>query len=299
MRKPTSRTALVTHKRCLDGTGSAAVFIWSGGSRSNVIFKTPSDCLLTSDEAAPFDEVWFVDLCPHDLSDPAGGKPFWVCDHHKTNLERFGDHPCCTFSMSHSGTSLLARETGLLVGPDGNPHDETEALEELIGALEAYDLGRFDNWRGQRMADAAGSMSQETMLQYLVSYGTGTLYNQEIVSRAEAMASARNIYAQKAAADALYLEFRPPGWGIASGTVDAGIAVSPEPWKNAVAEEILRTAELAIVVDISTWSLSFRSKTLDVSRMAQEYGGGGHKRAAGFKISSHDTLRAIIEEIFE
>jgi oligoribonuclease NrnB/cAMP/cGMP phosphodiesterase (DHH superfamily) len=298
MRKPTERTALVTHKGCLDGTGCAAVFIWSGGLRKNVIFKTPNSCDLTPEEAEPFDEVWFADLCPKDMRDPAGGKPFWVCDHHLSNIERVGDHPCCTFSLTHSGTSLLVQETGIMFGPDGQPHDETEDLKTLIEALESYDLGRFDNVLGQRMADAAGSMSQEQMLLRILLKGTGVLSDLEIISRAEAMATARNMYAKRAAETAVYIEFRPPGWGLASGTVDAGIAISPETWKNQVAEEILRKAELAIVIDSTSWSLSFRSKTLDVSKMAQEYGGGGHKRAAGFKISSHDILRAVFQEIF-
>lgn len=289
---------MVTHRGCLDGTGSAAVFVWAGGLRKNIIFKPPSDCMLKAYEVGDFDEVWFADLCPESLVDPAGGLPFWVCDHHVTNIKKFDGDPRCTFSMTHSGTSLLARETGIMFGPDGQPHDETEDLRFLIESLEAYDLGRFDSVMGQRMADCAGSMSQEQMLLHLITKGTGVLNDIEIISRAEAMASARNLYAQKAAESAHYFEFKPPGWGMASGTVDAGITVSPEPWKNACAEAILRRAELAIVVDSTSWTLSFRSKTLDVSSMAQEYGGGGHKRAAGFKIASHDILRAIVEEIF-
>lgn len=280
------------------------MFVWTGGKRENIIFKPPHDCALTPEEADPFDEVWFVDLCPKDLTDPAGGKTFWVCDHHATNVKKFGDDDRCTFSMVHSGTSLLARETGYIdekwleedLSPDHDRWIHDRVM--IIKALEAYDLGRFDEWRGQRMADAAGSMSQETLLVWLLTHGPTVLYEPEIVYRATAMASARNIYAQRAAESALYLEFKPPCWGVASGTVDAGVAISPEPWKNAVAEEILRRAELAIIVDSTTWQLSFRSKTLDVSSMAQVFGGGGHKRAAGFKIGSHGILRAVLEEIF-
>lgn len=205
--------------------------------------------------------------------------------------------------MQHSGTSLLARELGF-VDPSWREDDVNLPLCKqdrltIIKALEAYDLGRFDEWRGQRLADAAGTMSQDEMLSLLQIEGTGAWHSSEITWRAMGAAGARTLYAQKAAESALYLEFRPPGWGVASGTVDAGVSVSPEPWKNAVAEEILKRAELAIIVDSTSWQLSFRSKTLDVSSMAKAYGGGGHKRAAGFKISSHDALRALLEEIFE
>lgn len=305
MRKPTDKTALVTHRGCLDGTGCAAMFVWAGGKRENVIFKTPSHCMLTADEAAPFDEVWFADLCPASLENPAAGLSFWVCDHHATNVKKFGDDERCTFSMTHSGTSLMARETGFIEDrwrdidflKTGDPCWMEDRVE-LVKALEAYDLGRFDNWKGQRMADAAGTMSQEQMLETILHHGTDVLYETGITHRAEAMSNARRIYAEKAAETAYYFEFKPPGWGYASGTVNAGVTVSPEPWKNACAEAILKRAELAIIVDSTSWSLSFRSHDLDVSSMAAEFGGGGHKRAAGFKIASHDVLRAVVEEIF-
>lgn len=306
MRKPTERTALVTHKGCLDGTGCAAVFIWSGGNRSNVIFKPPSSCMLTPEEAAPFDEVWFADLCPSSLEDPAGGKPFHVFDHHISNIKRFEGDPNCTFSIDHSGTSLLAQETDVFsrCGWGGQNIDEGRWVtdyERLVRALEAYDLGRFDHREGQFMADLAATLTQEQLLEMITDCGehvSAVLNNVFSNATVEAARRARMIYAAKAAESALYTEFSPPGWDIASGMVNAGIAISPEPWKNAVAEEILKRAELAVIVDCTTWSLSFRSKTLDVSRMAQEYGGGGHMRAAGFKISSHNVLWAVLEEIF-
>lgn len=253
--------------------------------------------MLTPEEAAPFDEVWFVDLCPQDLNDPSGGKPFWVCDHHITNIERHSGNPNCTFDIKYSGTSLLAKELGFRDVGEGSPVKHDDGWE-LINGLQDYDLGRFGNFIGQRLADCAGTMSQEEMLDMFIVHGTEVWTADEVVGRAAGAAGARLNYAKKAAESALYMEFRPPGWGVASGTVNAGISISPEPWKNAVAEEILKKAELAIVFDSTSWTCSFRTKTLDVSKMAEEYGGGGHKRASGFKISSHDALRALLEEIF-
>lgn len=303
MRKPTARTALVTHRGCLDGTGCALVFIWAGGKRENIFFKPPSDCRLTPEEAAPFDEVWFADVCPQHLNDCAGGKPWLVFDHHLSNMQKFEKNPLCRFSMTHSGTSLLADELDVYGYCQwGSQNLElgrwVTDYERLVRALEAYDLGRFDYHEGQYLADLAGTLSQEQMLEILETIGVRVFVDTSYRSAVETAQRTRQAFAKKAAETALYTEFKPPGWGYASGTCDAAIAVSPEPWKNAVAEELLKKAELAIILDVSTWQVSFRSKTLDVSSMAKVHGGGGHKRAAGFKIPSHDVLQAILEELF-
>jgi hypothetical protein len=163
-RKPTEKTALVTHKGCLDGTGSALMFITAGGRRENVIFKAPSTALLTPEEAAPFDEVWFADLCPPSLEDPAGGRPFHVFDHHVSNQRKFGNDPRCTFDMKKSGTSLMAEVLGLDCPADELPG----AFDGLIEALEAYDLGKFDHVGGVRLADIASSYTQEEMLDLMI-----------------------------------------------------------------------------------------------------------------------------------
>lgn len=303
-RNPTDRTLLVTHKNCLDGTGCAAVFVWAGGRRENIIFKPPHACDLSPDEVSGFDEVWFADLCPKNLDDPTCGLLFHVFDHHKSNMERAGSCKNCTFSMEHSGTSLLARETDVFSKCRGGYHSTDEGrwisdYERIVRALEAYDLGRFDYREGQYMADLAATLTQEQMLDMFIERGenASSVLNDPLnKARVEAAQNARTLYAQKAAKDALYLDWRPPGE--IYGPVRTGVSLSPEQWKNAVAQEILREADLAIIVDTTSWSVSFRSNRLDVSQMAQEYGGGGHKAASGFKINPHDALRLIIEEIF-
>ena len=70
--------------------------------------------------------------------------------------------------------------------------------------------------------------------------------------------------------------------------------VAHEEWSKAQSEEvesivdIVRTtaeAEVAAVfkeIEPGTWSVSMRSKSLDISLVASEFGGGGHRRAAGY-----------------
>lgn len=290
--KPTDKTGLVTHRGCLDGTGSALMFLLAGGKRENIVFRNPSTAFLTPGEAAAFDEVWFADVCPPSLdNEPAGGKPFHVFDHHLSNMKKFGNDPRCTFDMKKSGTSLMASELDVTDSPSfyGTP------MSDLIGALEAYDLGRFDEPLGVRLADAASSYTQDEMLSELFINGADALYDQRIVARAEALASVRNLYAEQAASYAYSFQF--PGTG--DEIIECGMAVSPVYWKNEVALRILKDHDLALIVDPTTQMVSLRSKEggPDCSMIAARYGGGGHARAAGFKGNGLQMLNALTEAV--
>jgi oligoribonuclease NrnB/cAMP/cGMP phosphodiesterase (DHH superfamily) len=286
--KPTSKTALVTHKGCLDGTGSALMFIWAGGLRENIFFRNPSFCFLTPQEAAPFDEVWFADVCPVSLEDPAGGKHFHVFDHHISNQKKFWDDPRCTFDMSKSGTSLMAHFLNVL--EDGVRLYSYE--QDLVHALESYDLGKFDCAAGVRLADIATSFSQEEMLDLMLEREPeGILHDSDLSSRAESAASTRNEYAERAASSAYGFMF--------DERIACGVAVSPVYWKNEVAQRILKQYDLAMVIDPTAQMVSLRSKEggPDCSIIAARYGGGGHARAAGFKANGPYMLSALVEAV--
>lgn len=290
--KPGPKTALVTHKGCLDGTGSALMFIWAGGRRENIFFKQPSMAFLTEAEAVGFDEVWFADICPPHLNEPAGGLPFRVFDHHISNQRKFGDDPRFMFDMKRSGTSLMAHVLGI--------HDDPESyysnIDDLIKALESYDLGRFDHAGGMRLADIAASFSQEQMLDEMIERDAeGILYDRDLTSRAEALSSVRNLYAEQAARYAYGFQF--PGTG--DEIIECGVAVSPVYWKNEVAQRILETHDLAMIIDPTTQMVSLRSKEggPDCSMIAGRYGGGGHARAAGFKANGLQMLNALTEAV--
>lgn len=285
MLKPNLKTALVTHKGCLDGTGSALMFVWAGGRRENIIFKNPSMAFLTPDEAAPFDEVWFADVCPSTLDEPAGGKPFLVFDHHVSNMRKYGGDPRFTFDMEKSGTSLMAHVLGITDNCD-------DVTRQLIDALESYDLGRFSYEPGTRLADIAASFSQEEMLDIMASRDPEEiLWDRDLSNRADALSSVRKLYAEQAAKNAFAFEF-PDG-------IDAAVIVSPVFWKNEVANRILLDRDLAVIVDPVGQMVSLRSKVggPDCSELAGRYGGGGHARAAGFKIDRAQLLSSIVEVI--
>lgn len=308
MLKPTDRTLLVTHKNCLDGTGSAFVFVKAGGLQANVRFRLPNNCVLKPNDVMGLDEVWFVDVCPSDLTDPAGGLPFRVIDHHVTNVRRFDGDPRCTFSLDHSGTSLLAREVGLV------------GFDRLVRALEAYDLGRFHDADGMLLADLASTYAQDEMLNRLVGrlsksenlYDSHPILDSEyFVARAEGVAGMRDDWARRCARSA-YVFILDDNYALDDRRFVAALAVCPPNWTNAVSQAIMDrddfrycgadvSVQVAVCVDPNGGQVSLRTRddAVDCSRIAEGFGGGGHRKAAGFRTVGGTGLRGLIEEIFE
>lgn len=300
MIRPESGTMLVTHRGCLDGTGSALMFLLAGGRRDRILFKNPSMLVLPAEDV-PSDvtEVWYADCCPPTMNDPAAGRPFCVFDHHVSNERQFGLDLRCMFDMARSGSSLMAHVLGLI--DESDSFELKPGLRDLVKALESYDLGRFDYEPGQRLADIAASYAQEELLDLMYGMGPVTvLSHRELTSRAEAMASVRNLYADSAFRSAHYSNMSLP-YPI-DATIRIGTAASPVYWKNEVSERILDSgmADMAVVIDVSGGMVSLRSRAVgpDCSVIAGLYGGGGHARAAGFKIKGGRALELLSNEVF-
>lgn len=270
------------------------MFLWGGGRRDRILFRNPSDLILRDkDLPTDVDEVWFADCCPPSMNDPAAGRPFRVFDHHVSNQRLFGHDPRCVFDMKRSGTSLMAHVMGL------PPSNWSQHAQSLIEALEAYDLGRFDHVPGMRLADIATSYSQEEMLDRMHALGaTDVLDNEAWNARAAAMSSLRNLYAESAVRGA---RFDTLSLGGDLPPMRVGIVSSPVYWKNECAYRILSSgqAELAVVVDITAGMVSLRSGHggPDCSSIASMFGGGGHARAAGFRIGTHRMLATLSHEV--
>jgi len=292
--KPTNNTALVTHRGCLDGTGSALMFMLAGGKRENILFCNPSGCILKDGELLPnIDEVWYADCCPDDLTNPACGLPFKVFDHHASNQKKHCNDSRCIFDMTKSGTSLIAAVLG---------HDDKKFFNEatrVINAIEAYDLGRFDNKDGQQLADLAASYSQEELLTHLYNHWwcSDRIWEYAcFLIRSEAMKFARDVYSTQAANNAHYSTIL-----VNNIKIKAGTAVSPVHWKNDTAMKILNSgkADLAVLIDPTSQMISLRSLAggPDCSIIAAAYNGGGHACAAGFKANGQAMLKSLIDEV--
>lgn len=278
------------------------MFVWAGGRRENIVFSGPNKCELSAAKAKPFDEVWFADLCPRDLADPAAGLPFMVFDHHVSNARLHANHRCTVFDMKRSGTSLMAQQLGLLDNLEG---PDPESFMRLISALEAYDLGRFDDLDGMRLADLAATFSQEVLLDAMIGMDPAQiLHDSEWTSRADAMSAVRRLYAASAAKSAQFTTVWSPS---DNRHVVTACASSPVYWKNDVSLSLLdlrnkagEAVELAVIFDATGGMVSLRSgpNGPDCSMIAGGYGGGGHARAAGIPVKFGSMLEALTDRIF-
>lgn len=256
------------------------MYVWAGGDRSRVLFRNPSGLQLRSEDVpAGVEEVWYADCCPQDLTDPAAGRPFRVFDHHVSAQRAHGTDPRCVFDMAESGTSLMARKFAL----DGLGRAE----DEFIAAMRDYDLGRFENPAGLRLADLASTFSQEQLLDLFIEReAEGTMYDRDLTARALGAAAVRTLYCEQAAKAAVptVLSFGEP-----IGRVTCACAAVARDWKNDTARQILDTRpsiDVAVIFDVMGGMVSLRSREdgPDCSVIAGLYGGGGHAGAAGFKM---------------
>lgn len=291
--KPNDATCLVTHRSCLDGTGAALMFLWAGGRRENVLFRNPSGLILSERELPQdVEEVWYADCCPSDLTDPAGGLPFKVFDHHVSNARKHGRDPRCLFDMNRSGTSIMADVLGI--------DRSIGTMRVLVQGLEDYDLGRFDNETGVRLADIASTYSQEDLLHLLSSkHPIDILKDEALSSRAAGAAAVRQLYCTQAAESRRVSPMKFPHL---EKHIVLGIAALPRDWKNEAAKLILRDRliDVAVILDVMGQMVSLRSRDdgPDCSLIAGLYGGGGHARAAGFKIDGKELLFLFKNEVF-
>ncbi|MGD9620465.1 MAG: bifunctional oligoribonuclease/PAP phosphatase NrnA [Mycolicibacterium sp.] len=99
--------------------------------------------------------------------------------------------------------------------------------------------------------------------------------------------------------------------GAAQGRGLVYTVVANDEWRRARPEEvesivdIVRTtqqAEVAVVfkeIEPRRWSVSMRSKSLDLSAVASSFGGGGHRLAAGYSAAgpADDVVRALMSAL--
>lgn len=291
---PADGTILVTHKNCLDGTGCALVFLLAGGKRESILFRSPSDCSLElKDLPSGTTEIWFADCCPRYLTGVTCGLPFKVFDHHVSNERRHGNSFIdIHFDSTKCGTTLLS---SYMKKPLIKRWIDAD---RVLNAIEAYDLGRFDERDGINLADLASTTTQDAMLSLLLC-DTDILSDDFIMARAFGAGEARKIYAQHAAENARYIQWE----NTHKQYIRLGVAVSPLHYKNSTAQSILNSdkADVAVIIDITNQMASLRSLPggPDCSEIASLYGGGGHERAAGFRIDSQILLKLLIQEVFE
>jgi oligoribonuclease NrnB/cAMP/cGMP phosphodiesterase (DHH superfamily) len=267
------RTTLLTHTD-LDGIGCAVVF---SGARpgqgpielveNGAIDDRVREALAARIDAAAAHEVLVtdhgVDATTADTADAfvrAGGR-FVLLDHHRSSLHLSG-RAWATVDPDRSATGLLFDHLGR---PGG--------FAEFARLVEDHDLWRHQDPRSARLATLVGLLGAERFLTRFGEDPSVELREGErlLVDNEEAR---REDYLARKVEQARVAEIGGRRWALCYA----------EQYQSDVAERLM--AELGVaataIVNPGKRTVSLRGRGVDVSAIAERFGGGGHARAAAF-----------------
>jgi uncharacterized protein len=235
-------------------------------------------------EIAAAEKVWLVDFACDRMDEfvkACGSKLIWI-DHHKTAMERF---PNLWNSRSIPGIRSIEKSACVLTWEYTHPEDV------LPTAAVAY-IGDKDMWKfeyAETKAFSAGfnlmvKTPDNTLWDVLLSSGYEDTVNR-MISIGELLLEAQNYKIQKAFERGVDCTFHNQKARLVNTTGNI----------SELGEFIYKKPEYDIAImwqaveDMIVFSLRSDSKnpdSPDCAKIAQQYGGGGHKNAAGFQKKS-------------
>jgi oligoribonuclease NrnB/cAMP/cGMP phosphodiesterase (DHH superfamily) len=284
---------LVTHKNCLDGSGAKIMFLRAGGDKSSIyevnagevgrfINRNLHDL---NDKFLIFADVGFAkDHDDHKLLEKRGNCV--LLDHHNT-ASHLTNESWCLIDQEKCGTELLRLYLEL-------SDDYSYKLSRIIQdddlwtkkIPESDDLSAFHAF--------VGSDNFVDRFRYGRNVYRESIFDvdeKEIVS----MIGDR----KERIIEDLIGKVREKQLTIDGSEISVGYIVSSDNNTSPLLNRLLarrKDLDVACQINVEKGSVSFRSRDYDVSKLAQLFGGGGHKRAAGHSISS-DILERLIEDI--
>lgn len=277
---------LITHQKCLDGATAAVVGL-SCGLRP--IFTEPDRVVDALSQVTDDRPLYLADVSlPVNLWSTHQSRITYLLDHHQTALPLRHD-PKAIVDMSHCGAALMYRfvlQAGWLTS--------SARWDRLIHAVERYDLWQPHHGPGQdlnRLFRARGF----DWYQSRFSEGWSPFTSDEAEQLARIIYDETEFIAQHVEA----------AQRLTAGTLTlAGVLLEREGPVNEVAHHLLeRGVDMVLFLKLDG-RLSARTRpTVDAATLMEtNFGGGGHARAAGGRISpdmtaSLETLRDLLEEI--
>jgi oligoribonuclease NrnB/cAMP/cGMP phosphodiesterase (DHH superfamily) len=268
---------LFYHKNCLDGYGSRWVFESCFGDRMNYIPCPPGS------EAPSYvanRNVWIADLSFEReslLSMKNRNNSIILLDHHKTAEDLLKDLDFCHFNMNHCGSYLSWEHV--------NPG---KAAPPLIQYIEDYDLWRWELPNSKEIIslfeDEPYSFSFFNEMNELLCTGDGMSY---LVKRGKIV-----LHKKQKQIGRIF-----DGRHFVDILGEKITAVNSSVYRSELAEKCADSSDasygLAYYYNGKEFVCSLRSgkeKSFDVSKIAVQFGGGGHKTASAFRVRSLQEL---------
>jgi oligoribonuclease NrnB/cAMP/cGMP phosphodiesterase (DHH superfamily) len=290
------RTILIYHHDDNDGCCAAAI---AGNSYGRNEFDIKFVAInygkesWSEDEIKAAEKVWLVDFTSDKMDEfvkVCGSKLIWI-DHHKTAVEKF---PNLWNSSSIPGIRSLGNAACVLTWEFTHPEDISSPV--AVAYIGDKDMWRFE-YPETRAFTAGFNLMVKTPDDILWDVLLGPEYEDTVhnmISIGELLLKAQNYKLQKA--------------------FDRGVDCTFHNWKarlvnttgsiSELGEFIYRKPEYDIAImwqaveDMVVFSLrsdSSSPNSPDCAEIAQQYGGGGHRNAAGFQKKNMDFPRLLFK----
>lgn len=226
------------------------------------------------------DHILYFDICPHlDLLEEihSVAKDVRVFDHHKSAMDECGHLPYCMFDMNRSGAGIAWDE---FMGKRGHRRPF------MVDILEDQDLWKWKIPNSEKYLIVMETFKYDFDLW---SEFSDQLEDPEGKARILEQGKAMDLYRQT-------IVRRMLGGKIHKLVVGGHKlpAVNACVLQSGVGASLARQGPAGAVYYTQgrSWNFSLRSTKdgLDVAKIAEQYGGGGHKTAAGFRVDSLDDL---------
>ncbi|WP_268765630.1 hypothetical protein [Methanosarcina mazei] len=247
------------------------------------------------EEIRAAEKVWLLDFTSdkmEEFAEVCGSKLIWI-DHHRTAMEKFPD-----LWTSESIPGIRSIEKAACVLTWEYTHPDHVSPPEAVAYIGDKDMWRFE-YPETRAFSAGFSLMVKTPDDPLWDMLLGSGYKETVnrmISIGELLLESQNYKLQKA--------------------FDRGVDYTFHNWKarlvnttgniSELGEFIYRKPEYDIAVmwqaveDMIVFSLrsdSGNSDSPDCAKIAQQYGGGGHKNAAGFQKKNIDFPGLLFSQV--
>jgi len=305
------RVTLMSHgPQCLDGLTCAVIISRNfAGREIETIFTGNNQIDEQIRSFSPLDpgkeELWITDISwRQDETDAhlnrlidRGLELYWV-DHHKTAIDRkaeghldvnFTDH---VLDDRYCASRLLFEHLCARAKKTGESHPGLLALENLVMLADDVDRWVLEIDGSRELALAVRTMRQDDAFRLLLSMDS-KLTHTPALQRAMAKVG-QELQATLALAAETFYEISVPerGVSVVSAECDGFTGEVADRWTRARE----RTGTVYALYDRRTHGVSMRRSpdcSVDLSRLAGYFGGGGHAAAAGCNIDASPANRPM------
>jgi len=281
-------TIVLYHSNCPDGF-TAAWAIWKSLPSATFI-------PVSHGEEPPTDldnkDVVIVDYCyPREvlLALATKASSLTVLDHHLSSMRLCGDLSFCVFDMNRSGAGMAwdffhpnhtrpplvdyveYRDLGNAFTKKEHPWDH---YLEIMAALDSYNRD-FETWDFLNKA----LLSTQTRAE-LIAEGKGILrYQKRLVDQLVANADEINIE------------------GYLVKSVNTPVLMSEVAGRLASSSDLFGAAWYQTNEEVKFSLRAAKDSNIDVATIASHFGGGGHAKAAGFKLDVAFSMQNLVDTV--